>query len=414
MIITPEALIQKRLALRQCQSEVAKPKSSKWQSRDVHHCYFIPPNVHKKIEQAKLDGLKNLNEKRRQAESKAIDLLGKERRELDAQFKKQRLDHQKFLQVMGKPPELPPEHRLVPQDYTQKILVYDAKHSKKLPGYKVHITAKTLQEKPFQKKPEYRVFTAAKTYVTFLAEIYKRRSLDGNDCSITVTVNYSKGYNNAYWGASPHGQELVFGNGDGKSFGDFTVDDDVLFHEGGHAVTQYTCNLEYERQSGAANESFSDVDASIAKQWEAKQTVKEADWLIGKDILKVHGKNTALRNMAHPELAYDPQPATMDGYVELPLSDDDGGVHQWSGPLNRTFNLFSLAIAEKSAAGQNQHSYDAAGPVWYHARKTYVKPTSNFADIGQAVIQSSVDLYGQESIVKTAAYEAFRATKILI
>ena len=72
---------------------------------------------------------------------------------------------------------------------------------------------------------------------------------------VVATVHYEQDYDNAFW----DGTQLVFGDGDGKVFGRFTKPVDVLGHEFTHAVTQFTANLTYQGQSGALNESVSDV-----------------------------------------------------------------------------------------------------------------------------------------------------------
>lgn len=80
---------------------------------------------------------------------------------------------------------------------------------------------------------------------------------------------------------------MIFGDGDGKFLGNFTNSLDVIAHELGHGVTQYTANLNYRGQSGALNESMSDVLGAMVKQYSAEpqETAAEADWLIGEECL---------------------------------------------------------------------------------------------------------------------------------
>ena len=78
---------------------------------------------------------------------------------------------------------------------------------------------------------------------------------------------------------------MVFGDGDGEIFLDFTIPVDVIGHELTHGVTQYTANLTYFGQPGALNESMSDVFGSLIKQYTLGQTAAEADWLIGAGLL---------------------------------------------------------------------------------------------------------------------------------
>lgn len=92
-------------------------------------------------------------------------------------------------------------------------------------------------------------------------------------------MHYDEQYNNAFF----DGEQMVFGDGDGEIFLDFTVAIDVIGHELTHGLTQYTANLSYFGQSGALNESMSDVFGSLVKQYSLGQTADQADWLIGSD-----------------------------------------------------------------------------------------------------------------------------------
>ena len=76
-------------------------------------------------------------------------------------------------------------------------------------------------------------------------------------------VHFGAGFNNAFW----NGSQMVFGDGDGVLFTDFTKSLDVIAHELTHGVTEFTAGLEYRGQSGALNESISDVFGSLVKQW---------------------------------------------------------------------------------------------------------------------------------------------------
>ena len=156
-------------------------------------------------------------------------------------------------------------------------------------------------------------------------------------------------YNNAFW----DGQEMVFGDGDGRVFTDFTGSLDVIGHELTHGVTEFTAGLEYHNQSGALNESLSDVFGSLVKQWKLGQTADQADWLVGVEVFTPMIEADALRSLKEPGTAYDnallgkdPQPGHMSDYVELPDTDDgdNGGVHVNSGIPNKAFYLTAVGI----------------------------------------------------------------------
>jgi hypothetical protein len=189
-------------------------------------------------------------------------------------------------------------------------------------------------------------------------EQYGRDSLDGRGLPLLASVHYGRDYDNAFW----DGTQMVFGDGDGEVFTRFTVAVDVIGHELTHGVTELTAGLTYQGQSGALNESISDVFGSLVRQRAAGQSADQADWLIGKGLFTDKVKGVALRSMKAPGTAYDdpqlgkdPQPADMSGYVQT--TDDNGGVHINSGIPNHAFYLAATAV------GGN--AWEGAGQVWY-------------------------------------------------
>ncbi|MGH3799182.1 MAG: M4 family metallopeptidase, partial [Pseudonocardiaceae bacterium] len=102
----------------------------------------------------------------------------------------------------------------------------------------------------------------------FYKDIHNRDSIDDKGMRLEGYVHRGRNYNNAFW----DGQEMVFGDGDGKIFTDFTGSLDVIAHELTHGVTEHTAALEYHTQSGALNEHISDVFGSLVKQWSRKQS----------------------------------------------------------------------------------------------------------------------------------------------
>jgi Zn-dependent metalloprotease len=208
---------------------------------------------------------------------------------------------------------------------------------------------------------------------TLYDEVYQRDSLDGHGLPLLGSVHYGTDYDNAFW----DGTQMVFGDGDNELFGRFTASLDVIGHELTHGVTEIEAGLVYSGQSGALNESLSDVFGSLVKQHALGQSADEADWLIGAELLRPGVEGVALRSMKAPGTAYDddvlgkdPQPATMAGYVDT--TDDDGGVHTNSGIPNHAFYLASVA------AGGN--AWETTGKVWYAAlRDPALTTTATFA-----------------------------------
>lgn len=157
-------------------------------------------------------------------------------------------------------------------------------------------------------------------------------------------VHYGKNYANAFF----NGKYLVFGEGDGQVFGNFTRSLDIFAHELGHALVALGPKLVYAGESGALNEHLADVIGISVQQFATQDT---KDWRIGQEIL-LDGVS-AVRDMLRPGTAYDnpllgrdPQPDHMSGYRRM--TEDNGGVHINSGIPNRAFAVLCTMTGEPS------------------------------------------------------------------
>jgi Zn-dependent metalloprotease len=232
----------------------------------------------------------------------------------------------------------------------------------------------------------------------FYWDTFQRDSIDGKGLPLVGWVHYGQDYDNAFW----DGQQMIFGDGDGSLFVRFTRSLDVIGHELTHGVTQTEANLDYFDQSGALNESISDVFGSLVRQRTLGQTAAEADWLIGKDVIGPDVNGVAIRSMKAPGTAYDdpvlgkdPQPASFDDYVDT--SDDNGGVHINSGIPNHAFYLLAVDL------GGN--AWDRAGPIWYHTLLDDALQTdASFAQFAGITVRVAKTLFGsaESSAVSTA------------
>ncbi len=170
-------------------------------------------------------------------------------------------------------------------------------------------------------------------------------------------------------------------------------------------MTQFEANLVYSGQSGALNESISDVFGSMVKQYALQQTTAKADWLIGPDCVGDKLK-PALRSMKAPGTAnaYDDQPADMDHYVKT--TEDNGGVHTNSGIPNLAFATTAIELG--------RHSWDKAGPIWYAAlRDPRIRPNSGFRSFANATIRQAGILYGTTSKEALACRHGWEKVKVL-
>ncbi|MFI2432078.1 M4 family metallopeptidase [Streptomyces sp. NPDC018693] len=262
--------------------------------------------------------------------------------------------------------------------------IYDAEHRTRLPGTKVRGEG----EEAGQDATVNRAYAGLGATFDLFLQAYGRHSIDGDGLPLDATVHYDRDYNNAFW----NGEQMVFGDGDGEIFLDFTLPVDVIGHELAHGVTQYTANLTYYGQSGALNESMSDVFGALIKQYTLGQTATEADWLIGAELLAPGVTGQALRSMKAPGTAYDdddlgkdPQPATMDDFVRT--GRDNGGVHINSGIPNHAFYLAATALGG--------HAWEKAGQIWYDVLTGgELAERALFTDFAKLTVQAARERFG--------------------
>ena len=226
---------------------------------------------------------------------------------------------------------------------------------------------------------------------------------------LNATVHYGESYNNAFW----DGTRMVFGDGDGELFNRFTVALDIIGHELAHGVTEDEGGLIYAYQSGALNESMSDVFGSLIKQSQPGklQEADEADWLIGAGLLAQGVQGVALRSMKAPGTAYDdpvlgrdPQPGHMNDYVHT--NRDNGGVHINSGIPNRAFHLAATAIGG--------YAWEKAGRIWYETlRDSRLRPNTGFIRFARMTVDVAGRLYGGASTEKKAVANAWAEVGVI-
>lgn len=209
---------------------------------------------------------------------------------------------------------------------------------------------------------------AGDTYDYYWAT-YGRDSFDNNGATLIATVHYGTNYQNAFW----NGTQMVYGDS-------FASANDVVAHELTHAVTENTANLVYAFQSGALNESFSDIFGAM---------VDDEDWLMGEDL-----PIGAIRSLSSPSAFGDPE--NVDQYVAT--CQDNGGVHTNSGIPNKAAYLLSEALGRPTA-----------GQILYRSLTYYLTSSSEFNDARAGAIQAAQDLYGAGSDEEKGTMAAFAA-----
>jgi Zn-dependent metalloprotease len=274
--------------------------------------------------------------------------------------------------------------------------IFDAAGKKRVTGKLV----RTEGGPPAADPAANQAYDSTGTTYDFYKEVLQRNSVNAKGLKLESTVHSGKAPDNAFW----NGSRMVFGDAtaQGPFVGSFAAVVDVVAHELTHGVTQYTVpggGLDYADESGALNESWSDVFGSVVKQWSLKQDVKSADWLIGAGIMNPkYGK--ALRSMKDPGTAWiqDDQPKDMGGYV------DGGDVHTNSGIPNRAFYLAASAIGG--------HSWDKAGRIWYRAL-SLLNSEASFKDAAHATVEAATLLFSATGAEVKAVKDAWKTVKVL-
>lgn len=228
--------------------------------------------------------------------------------------------------------------------------------------------------------------------------IHNRKSYDNNNARIYSYVHYSNNYDNAFW----NGVSMTYG--DGNTFKPLTSID-VCGHEVSHAVTTNSANLIYSYESGALNESFSDIFGNSIERYARPA---QYSWIIGEDITT---SGTGLRNMQNPKIKNHPRCYKSTNWYSG--AGDNGGVHTNSGVQNWWYYLITEGDTGKNDL-LNYYSVDSLGiakaeKIAYRNLTVYLTSSSKYADARFYSIRAAVDLYGncsKEVIAVTNAWYA--------
>jgi bacillolysin len=298
-------------------------------------------------------------------------------------------------------------HQLISTDRRQAT--YDAGNTKKLPGTLFvdpnsdgvwNLAGRTSPGQPAGVDAHY----YANLTDDFYRSVFRRNSLDNKGMQMVSTAHYGRNYNNAFW----NGSQMTYGDGDGTTFIEFSGGLDVATHEFTHGVTDFTSDLVYQGESGALNESFSDMMGNSIEFY----ANKNPDWLIGEDIYLAKDAAPGFRNMADPAEDGDP-----DHYSELYTGkQDSGGVHSNSGIPNHAYYLLVNGGRNAGEARGHAHTgpvvtkigFDAAEHIFY-AGFTSLPSTATMSQARAATVKAATIRYGagsQQAISTAAAWEA--------
>jgi Zn-dependent metalloprotease len=240
---------------------------------------------------------------------------------------------------------------------------------------------------------------AGQTYDYFWSR-FGRNSLDNKGLALRSTVKYCPDssncpFVNAYW----NGQQMVYGDG-------FASADDVVGHELSHGVTEFTSGLFYYYQSGAINESLSDVFGEYADLTYNTATDDDSAgvrWYLGEDLPDgVFSPGGELRDMKDPTRFGDPDRMGSPNYYSG--TSDSGGVHTNSGVNNKAAYLMvdGGTFNGRTVTGLG---LTKAGRIYYEAEANILTAGSDYNDMYWALKQACSQLIGVAGITSANCTE---------
>ncbi len=183
---------------------------------------------------------------------------------------------------------------------------------------------------------------------------------------------------------------------------------DIIAHEMGHAVIQYTSGLVYEGESGALNESFADVLGVLFLRHLRGDS--PANWHVGEQM------GEAIRYLDAPHRStrsLSPSGDPCHYRERYTLAADNGGVHVNSGIGNFAFYLVAMGgRGHYSSAPVAGIGVEQAGKIWFRAFTAYMAPTTNYAGARLATLRAAAALHGYGSAQFNAVDAAWRAVGV--
>ena len=226
----------------------------------------------------------------------------------------------------------------------------------------------------------------------FFSTVLHRNGVDNLGGPVRSTINCveeddTQEWDNATW----YRKQMMYGqskvNGKLRSW---ALAKDIVGHELTHGITDYTARIEYLGESGALNESYSDIFGVIVANI-GEPDVKKWNWLIGEGVME---GEKALRDMRRPERFE--QPSHMNDYRKLPktAAGDWGGVHINSGIHNKAaYNL----LTAKDSKGKYLLKPKEVAALFYLALTQNLSRTSRFGDSRRGVELAARSLFANKA-----------------
>jgi len=244
--------------------------------------------------------------------------------------------------------------------------------------------------------------------------VYLRDSYDDADGAVNGYINAIFDGNSSMAGCQPSsnnasmsftGGTMKVGSGGGGPLTNSYATLDIIGHEYAHAVTGSTAELEYQNESGALNESFSDIFGEALELYSNGTN----DWLMGAER-----DGGYIRNLSNPK--DKGQPDTYLGTNWYNGANDFGGVHTNSGVQNFWFYLMAVGGTGTNDNGDDYDvpaiGFNQAAVIAYNCLLSYLGPTSDYADARDASIAAVTDIWGVCSPEMKAVMNAWHAVGV--
>lgn len=240
------------------------------------------------------------------------------------------------------------------------------------------------------------VMWATKASYNYFSNIHSRNSFNNNNGVLDGYVNATFWNGSSYYtnnASMANNGTMKVGLSSTGTLANCYGTLDIIGHEYAHAVTASSAALVYQNESGALNESFSDIFGECIENY----TLGSNDWLIG-----ANRSSGAIRNMSNPSANNDPDTYSGTNWITDP-NVDFGGVHTNSGVQNywfylitqggigtndngNPFNITGLGITKARAIAYRTLTVNLVG-----------QPNATYSVARNASIQSAIDLYGANS-----------------
>ena len=244
---------------------------------------------------------------------------------------------------------------------------------------------------------------AEENVLDYWSSVHTRNSFNNQGLPVVGYVHFYKANdpagwpNNAQWDGNNH--LMLYGDGDGGINFHPLVALDVVAHEMGHGIAQYTANfysLYHNQECDALNEGFSDIWGACVEHWAAPN---KQMWLMGEEI--VNAASTCLRDLHNPNsftALEGPHPDTYLG----DFWDLNGESHNNSTVLSHWFYLLSQGSNGNetndngdcfniTAIGINDAQYVAFGT------ELMLNSSASYSDARNMSIQAATNHFGANS-----------------